>query len=68
VYIAFKQWSKVADALRNPEDALIGEGYPTLDERIPGMAVFATNVTTKLLQQAKRAEQAKGAGAGSQGQ
>jgi len=59
VYIAFKQWAKVAEALRNPEDALIVEGYPAFDERIPGMAIFATNVTTKLRQQARRAQQAQ---------
>jgi len=62
VYIAAKQWMKVAEALKNPEDVLIVEGYPTFDDRIPSIAVFATNVTTKLLQQVKRAEQAKPAG------
>ncbi len=62
VYIAPKQWAKVAAALQNPDDALIIEGYPATDTERPGITVFATNVTTKLLQQAKRAEQKAAAG------
>ena len=57
VYIAAKQWSKVAEALRNAEDALIVEGFPAYDPVRVGITVYATNVTTKLLQQAQRATQ-----------
>jgi hypothetical protein len=56
VYIAHKQWRKVAEAIQKPEDVLIIEGFPTYDPELKGLAVFATNVTTKLLQAAKRQE------------
>jgi hypothetical protein len=55
VYIAQKQWQKVADALKDPEDVLIVEGYPAHDAA--GIGVYATNTTTKQLQQAQRAAQ-----------
>ncbi len=57
VFIAAKQWAKVADALDNPEDLLIIEGTPAHDPRFPGVLLYATNVTTKLQQQAKRQQQ-----------
>ena len=52
--IARKQWEKVAASLRQPEDLLIVEGYPTLDRRFAGITGLATRTTTKLLQQAER--------------
>ena len=55
--IAWKQWEKVAASLRQPEDLLIVEGYPTLDRRFEGITVLATRTTTKLLQQAERQRQ-----------
>ncbi len=62
VYIARKQWRKVAKAIKNPEDVLIVEGLPVLDKRLGTVAVFAQGVTTKLLQAAKReAQRAKAA-------
>jgi hypothetical protein len=57
VYIARKQWNTVAAALGDPDDSLIIEGYPTFDPSLEGVAVYASNVTTKALQQAKRAAQ-----------
>lgn len=58
VFIAKKQWSKVKESIANfPEDKLIIEGYPVYDRRIGqngAMCVYAQNVTTKLIQQAKR--------------
>ena len=54
VYIAVKQWRKVADALRDQDDALIVEGYPHLDMEARVIAVFATNTTTRNLQAAQR--------------
>ncbi len=56
VFVARKQWAKVAEALAaDPEDAAIIEGYAALDARVEGIAVYATSATTKRLQAAKRA-------------
>ncbi len=58
VFIARKQWAKIAEALAaDPEDAAIIEGYAALDPRVDGIAVYATGATTKRLQAAKRATQ-----------
>lgn len=57
VYISAKQWKKAAEAIRDPEDVLIIEGFPKLDPEAKAIAVFATNVTTKKLQQAQRETQ-----------
>ena len=57
VYIGAKQWRGVAAAIKNPEDALIVEGTQIYDAEFGAIAVFATNVTTRLLQQAKRQQQ-----------
>ena len=54
VFIARKQWAKVGDAIQNPDDALIIEGFPVIDPQAKSIAVFAPNVTTKLLQAARR--------------
>jgi hypothetical protein len=55
VYIASKQWKKVAAAITNDaEDVLIIEGWPMLDRERGTIAVFASNVTTKKLQMAAR--------------
>jgi len=55
VFVARKQWVKVAEALAaDPEDTAIIEGYAALDPRIEGIAVYATSATTKRLQAAKR--------------
>jgi len=58
VFVAHKQWSKVAEALAtDSEDAAIIEGYAALDPCVEGIAVYATSATTKRLQAAKRATQ-----------
>ena len=57
VYIGPKQWAKVAAALSNPEYVLLVEAFPATDPGRPGITVYATNVTTKVLQQAQRAAQ-----------
>ena len=62
VYIASKQWRKVEEAITNPDDALIIEGTCTFDEAVKGMAVFATNVTTKGLEAEKRQKQKQATG------
>ncbi len=54
IYIGAKQWKTVAEAMQNPEDRLIVEGFAAFDPGLEGMAVFVTSTTTKLLQQQKR--------------
>ncbi len=58
IFVSQKQWKKVADAITNPEDKLIIEGYPVHHPRFAGITVYATQVTTTLLQAAKRQPQA----------
>jgi len=55
VYISMKHWNKVKDAIQDPEDTLIIEGFPKTDAEVSAIAVFATNVTTKKLQMAAKA-------------
>ena len=43
--------------MQNADDALIVEGYPVHEPRFAGITVYATQVTTKALQAAKRKEQ-----------
>jgi hypothetical protein len=59
VYIAAKQWKQVAQALTDPEDVLVVEGFPPLDPQTTSIAVFATNTTTKKLQAARQHPPAK---------
>lgn len=66
VYIGMKQWKKVEEAIKNPEDVLVVEGQGAFDPQIQGMALFASNVTTKLLQQAQKAQQTSEAAGKSQ--
>jgi hypothetical protein len=54
VYIAAKQWKNVSEALNDPDDILIIEGFPQLDAKNNSIAVFATNTTTKKLQAGRR--------------
>jgi hypothetical protein len=58
IYISSKQWKKVEEAIKDPEDTLIIEGFPKTDPEVSAIAVFATNVTTKKLQMAKKQPQA----------
>lgn len=57
VYVAAKQWKKVAEAITDPEDALIIEGFPKTDPETSAIAVFTTNITTKKQQMAKKQSQ-----------
>jgi hypothetical protein len=57
VYIGAKQWKGVATAANDPEDALIIEGYPQIDTKTGAISVFASSVTSKKLQAAKRQSQ-----------
>ena len=57
VYVSLKQWraKKIAESLQDPDDFLIIEGFQLLDKKMPGtICVFASNVTTKLLQAAQK--------------
>ncbi len=54
VYIGAKQWKNVAATVSDPEDALIIEGFPQIDAQTGAISVFASNVTSKKLQSAKR--------------
>lgn len=58
VFVATKQWAKVAEAITDPDDFLIIEGYPTLDLERGTIAVFASNVTTRKIQAASRTPKA----------
>jgi hypothetical protein len=58
IFVQQKQWNKVREAMQNAADALIVEGYPVHESRFAGITVYATQVTTKTLQAAKRTEQA----------
>jgi PHAX RNA-binding domain len=57
VYIASKQWRKVEESLANPDDNLIVEGVCVYDPEIKGMAVFANNVQSKMMEIKRREEQ-----------
>src|SRR3712207_3481032 len=57
LYLPARQWQRLADALEDPEDALIIEGIPTVDPTQPGMLIYVTMATTKKLQAAKRQAQ-----------
>jgi hypothetical protein len=55
VYMALKQWNKVKESIeQNPDDAMIIEGVTAFDEELNAMAVFASNVTSKQIEIAKR--------------
>ena len=62
VFIATKQWNRVASTLKdNKDDELIVEGYPIFDPAKQVTAVLAQGVTTKVMQRigaskAKRGE------------
>ncbi len=57
VFIANKQWEKVAASIANqPEDKLIVEGYPLLKDGIA--VVLAKSCKSVLLEQAAKAQKA----------
>jgi hypothetical protein len=62
VLVAKKQWNKVAEVVKDAEDALIIEGYLAFEPRHAGITVYALSVTTKKQQQAKREAQRAEAG------
>jgi hypothetical protein len=58
IFVQQKQWNKVREGMQNADDALIVEGYGVHAPCFAGITVYATQVTTKALQAAKRTEQA----------
>lgn len=61
VFIATKQWNRVADTLKeNKNDELIIEGYPIFDPAKQVTAVLAQGVTTKVLQRIGAAKKKAG--------
>jgi len=54
VYVSSKQWKKVEESIKDPEDVLIVEGFPKTDPEVSAIAVFTTSITTKKLQAAQR--------------
>ncbi len=54
VYIAQKQWKRVSEAIKTPDDRLIIEGYPFNDKRLGVIGVLAQSTTTVKLQRAKQ--------------
>ena len=58
IFVQQKQWAKVQAAMQHAADALIVEGYPVHEPRFAGITVYATQVTTKALQAAKRKTEA----------
>jgi hypothetical protein len=57
LYIAAKQWRRVAEALQDPEDVLVVEGVPAYDAQHQSIIVYVTMATTKKLQAARRQAQ-----------
>jgi molybdopterin-guanine dinucleotide biosynthesis protein len=48
VYIGKRQWQNIAATVSDPEDALIIEGFPQIDDKTGAISVFASNVTSKV--------------------
>jgi hypothetical protein len=55
VFVGSKQWGRVAEAIANPEDFLIIEGICALDPELGQQVLYVNSITTKLLEDAKRA-------------
>jgi hypothetical protein len=57
VIVPLKQWARVAQAVEQPDEVLIVEGYPAIEPGYAGIVVYATNVSTKGQQAARFAAQ-----------
>ncbi len=67
VVMAQQHWTTVRGAMPQPDDVLIVECEPIHGPRFAGITVYATQVTTKALQAAKRKDQAASVRAGAGG-
>lgn len=47
VYMTRDQWANVVEALRDPSNMLVVEGWPTYDAQFGGIAVFASDVAVE---------------------
>jgi hypothetical protein len=56
VYVPLKMWNKVQEALKDPEDRLVVEGFVAIEPNKPGFSVYGTLVTTANLQRARFAK------------
>lgn len=59
VYVAYKQWQKVAEAMTDPDDQLIVEGAPTFDAALGAMVVYAQDVASLKTRRAAEAARAE---------
>lgn len=57
VYISSRQWKKVSEAIKDPEDALIIEGYCAYDNEAKAIGVYTTAITTRLMRIALKEKQ-----------
>jgi len=56
--VSAKQWTKIAAALTaDPNDKVIAEGYPSIQDGFKGISVSVTSITTARMQAGKRAAQ-----------
>lgn len=56
--VSAKQWAKIAAAFTaDPDDKVIAEGYPSIQEGFKGISVSVTSITTANIQAGKRAAQ-----------
>jgi hypothetical protein len=58
VYVGSKQWKKVEEAAADKEDTLIIEGMCAYNPEIKGVALYATNISSKKLEVKKREQKA----------
>lgn len=57
VYMTRRQWDRVEQALDDPDDRLMVEGFPFTDRKLGVVAVLAQQVTTSKMLRAKREAQ-----------
>lgn len=57
VYISLKQWRRTEATLSNVDDMLIIEGVCVFDPQIRAIAVFATSLTSRVIEQNRREAQ-----------
>jgi len=57
VYMAMKQWEVIAEHVKSGKDELIVEGTLSLDQETGTIAVYATRITTKMLEKRQRKDE-----------
>ena len=56
LYIGQKQWNKVKDIIKSPEEMLLLEGYPFFDKEVNAFSVLVTRTTTKSIEAKKKSK------------